>query len=342
MPPTPKKSRPAGARPPSRPIQRTTAGQLRITWSGMRTMYDFWGEPIKRHYTLDTLEHATNRMLIGQDKIIGPSIRQVVGNSAVISLAFELFQEGKFQLIFRVRALAANRKTAIFGFVVAKNHQELSTVAEHEHTCLRVMHERAPNHVVRPFHGGRIFFPPTRSGHGEGRLVFAYLTQWLGNYHELGVERDLNFYVNVLRPQRLTNAQTEDLKTKMVEIIARTYDPLKRDCMEMPQIASGDFVVTKPTQGPLKLKLIACRRIVNRISPAKLIHLIASTSWDWDGKPFKIVPTEAEGLFDGIVRARGLEEARSWIKAYRNAVLDGNLPEQDVPNKRALEKLCKK
>ena len=148
--------------------------------------------------------------------------------------------------------------------------------------------------------------------------------------------------MNVLRPQRLTNAQTEDLKTKMVEIIARTYDPLKRDCMEMPQIASGDFVVTKPTQGPLKLKLIACRRIVNRISPAKLIHLIASTSWDWDGKPFKIVPTEAEGLFDGIVRARGLEEARSWIKAYRNAVLDGNLPEQDVPNKRALEKLCKK
>src|SRR5690606_35872386 len=105
---------------------------------------------------------------------------------------------------------------------------------------------------------------------GQPRFIYVYLTQWLQGYHELGVQRDLQFYVNVERPLAFTIAQTEILKRRMVEIIARTYSDETHDCMEMPQIASGDFVVTKPSRGEPRVKLIACRRLLRNMTPAKL------------------------------------------------------------------------
>jgi hypothetical protein len=305
-------------------------------------MLDFWGNELKRYYTLETLENATNAMLTQHDRFVASSVRDVAGGSPLVSLTFELFQEGAWQLIYRLRVVNGSRKEAVFAFVVAKNHQECTRVAEAEHANLRVLYARAPQFVVRPFGGGQILLPPGKQKPGERRPIYAYLTQWLGTYHELGVEKDLSFYINVMKPHRLTKVQTEELKSRIVETVLRSYDPAKRECMEMPQIASGDFVVTKPNQGPLKIKLIACRRMLHGVSPSKLIHTIVSTKWDWAEKEFRIVPEVPEAFFEALVRARGMEDARSYLKSYRQKVLDGAYPEQQALNKKALERLCKK
>jgi len=100
--------------------------------------------------------------------------------------------------------------------------------------------------------------------------------------------------------------------------------------------------VTKPNQGPLKIKLIACRRMLHGVSPSKLIHTIVSTKWDWADKEFRIVPEAPEALFEALVRAHGMENARNWLKSYRQKVLGGAYPEQQALNKKALERLSKK
>ena len=312
-----------------RPRVTERAGELRTRWTGLRPLYDYWGNEIPRYYNVETLANAVERLLKGRDTFIMPSIRQVLGPAPVTYMAFELFQEGQFQLIFRLNAGNARRKRASFGFVAAKNASELSKVAAAEHRNLRLLHERIPTHVVKTFQGGEVFLPDRHGRNEHHRHVYVYLTQWLGTFHELGVNKNLQFFVNVKNPMTLTVAQTEELKAQMVEIVAGSYDPKKRDVMELPQIASGDFVVTKPAKGPLRLRLIACRRIVKNVRPSQLIHRIAETHWPWGQQELHFAPADPDATLRAFQRAWGTAQAKVWLDAYRNDIERGRLPEQE-------------
>ena len=309
----------------------TTSPGPRFQWSGFRPLFDYWGREIKRFYQLETLSSATEWMLRkNKDRFLIRSIQDVLGPAPVVSLSFELFQEGKYQLIFRLRAANAKRKEASFAFVVAKAHGDYSETASKEHGNLCALHERMPLFVVKPFRGGLIFLPDRRQRADHGREVYAYLTQWLGGFHELGVARNLQFFINTPKPHLFSAAQTEALKARMAEIIVRSYDPGKQTCMDMPQIASGDFVVTKPAQGTPKLKLIACRRMLQHVSPAKLIHRIAEAHWDWGGLEVRLAPADPDAFFASLANARGAEEARAWFTQYIAAVRRGTYPPQET------------
>lgn len=312
---------------------------MRIRWSGFRPMYDFWGNEMKRYYQLETLASATDRLLNTSDRFIVPSVQAVLGPAPITTLSFELFQEGRFQLIFRLQAANAKRKTATFAFVVAKKHEDFSAVAQAEHRNLQVLFERAPAHVVKPYRGGTIYLPDRHQRLEHGREVYAYLTQWLNGFHELGVNRNLQFFMNVPRPHTFTIAQTEAMKGRMIEIVVRTYAPGKREAMDMPQVASGDFVVTAPSKDLPKLKLIACRRIQRHLTPAKLIHNLISTSWDWNGLKFRLMPADPEILVDAVMAAVGPELTRAWFSAYDGAVARGTVRESDVLSREDLRGL---
>ncbi len=316
--------RPSSPRPPAkaraaRPAKPARSGRpeprLDIRWTGLRPLYDFWGNRLTRYYKLETLAKAVEGLIRGRDRFIVSSVQQVLGPAPLASLVFELFQEGRYQLIFRVQATNTKRKQALFGFVAAKRPGDFSKLAAVEHENLRILNERDPEHVVRPFQGGRIALAGPRSE--APREIYAYLTQWLGTYHEMGVAKSLQFYVNVKNPQIFTLSQTERIKGQIVEVIARSYDPVKRTCMEMPEIASGDFVVTKPTQASPRIKLIACRRLLRNMNPAKILHRILETHGDWGGRDFRLAPAEAETLVEGLERALGRDEARRWLDLYR-------------------------
>lgn len=297
----------------------------RIRWTGFRPFFDYWGNEIKRFYQLETLASATEYMIEHRDQFIVPSVKTVMGPSPLTSLHFELFQEGRHQLIFRLQAGNTRRKQGAFGFVAAKNAQEHAEVARQEHRILEELHRRAPQFVVRPFRGGKVFLPDRHGRESHGREIYAYITEWLNGYHELGVNRNLQFFLNTLKPHTLSLAQTELLKGQIVEIMARTYDAEKRNAMAVPEIASGDFVVTHPDRGPLRLKLIACRRIVNVSAPARYLHQIATASWEWGDTLFRICPDEPETFFQGLKRAVGAETARLWISQYLSLVRRGTV-----------------
>ncbi len=299
----------------------------RLLWTELRPMYDFWGAEIRRFYQLETLVNAVGKYVHERDTFILPSVHEVLGPAPLTSLTFELFQEGQFQLIFRLRAINVHRNVATFAFVVAKKEGDFSRVASNEHALLRVLHERCPEFVVRPYLGGAIFIPNRREPN-RPRPIYAYLTQWLNSYHELGVNRSLQFFINAKQPHVFTIAQTEELKAQMIEIIARTFDPQRRDSMELPQIASGDFVVTKPRRGTPRLKLIACRGLLRGLTPAKLLHQIVDVRWDWGGRQLRLLPNDPALVLEGLSRARGPQQARAWLKEYRKAIESGKFPEQ--------------
>ncbi len=306
-----------------RPVRTNVVrkGPLRVRWLGLRTMYDFWGKEIPRHYQVETLSSSIEGMVLGNDRFIVPSIQQMLGPAPLTNIVFELFQEGQYQLIFRVRATNVKRKMGVFGLVAAKKEGSISTLAEAEHLNLRILYRRDQDFIVRPFLGGTVFLPDRYHRKEKDRTVYAYMTQWLGTYHELGVDRNLQFFVNVRQPQSFSKAQTDLLKGRMLEVIAKSYDPERRECMEMPQVASGDFVVTKPSQtASPRIKLIACRRLLRNVSPARLLHIFISTEWVWGGRSLSLAPEDPRLILEALGRARGKAEARAWLAEYRAAL----------------------
>lgn len=240
---------------------------------------------------------------------------------------FELFQEGRFQLIFHMAAGNTKGRQAHCAVVAAKREGEVSKIARREHENLIVLNGRAPEHVVRPYFGGQVFMARAKPGKGgQPRFIYIYTTQWLHDYHEMGVQRDMQFYINTAKPITFTLAHTEAIKRKITEIIARTYSPETRDCMEMPQVASGDFVVTKPSRGEPNVKLIACRKLLRNMTPEKVVGRIVRSHWDWGGRPFTLCPAEPRTLLDGLAAARGPEEAGLWARAYCDAAKSRILP----------------
>lgn len=297
-----------------------------MQWENLRPLYDFWGKEFKRFYKLETLASAVEKKLNEHDPFILPSITGVMGRTPIVSLRFELFQEGKFQYIFRVRATNSKRKRSNFALVAAKNAVEFSQLAKSENANLTLFHERAPHHVVEPFKGGTVYLPDRYRRKGQGREVYCYMARWLGAHHELGIGRDLQFFVNVKRPQRFSHAQTQALKCRIIEVMLRTYDPSARNCMALPEIAWGDFVVTKPSVGPPKVKLIACRSILTRVTPPKLINEMVQAKWTWGGRSFRLRPDGPKDFLEAMANVLGKKQALGWLSQYRAAIARGRYP----------------
>jgi hypothetical protein len=110
----------------------------------------------------------------------------------------------------------------------------------------------------------------------------------------------------------------------MAEIVLRTCDPAHHNAMDIPEVASGDFVVKKG-RGQLSLKLIACRRLLTRTSPVRLLDKILAAQWPWGQQTFELAPEAPETLFAALERARGREEALQWAGQYVAAVGAGKI-----------------
>ena len=286
-------------------------------------MFDYWGEEIPRYYRLETLANAVEHHLRTRDRFIIPSVNAVMGPVPLVSMRFKLFQEGAVQLIFQLQAVNAKKNRTSLAFVVAKNATELSKTAHQEHQNLRALHVRRPEDVVEPLQGGKIFLPDRHGRKTHGREIYAYLTRWLGGYHELGVNKNLQFFINALPPHTFTRDQTEALKQRIVEIVVASYDPNQKTAMAIPQVASGDFVVTRTKSGVPRIKLIACRTLQKRVTPPRLIDRLVRAEWAWGEKTFRLVPVDPADFIAALQAALGKEETKRWLAAYERAVKVG-------------------
>jgi hypothetical protein len=95
--------------------------------------------------------------------------------------------------------------------------------------------------------------------------------------------------------------------------------------MEPPQIASGDFVVSRPEAGrPVQLCLIACRHILTSVSLARCLRLFLGYQGQWAGKVFHLLPKDPRLLFDAlnqglVVKNEGRvtwDQVESALKSY--------------------------
>ena len=308
-------------------LQTKDGGLLYIKFKNTEPRFDIEGKEYKRHYKIETLTNALSKQIRTNDKFVLSSIRDTLGNVPVKNIEFELVHESRYRFTFKLKILAANRKQATFGLVVAKNHKEYSELTKNENTFMRILHERIPKMSVQPLKGGTIFLPDRHKRKEFDRDVHAYMTTWQGGFHEMGLQNNLNFNVKTPRITRMTPTQTESVKRRMVEIILRTYDPTRRNAMSIPISPVTDFFASKPASGTPHIKLAACTDMQNRVSPAKMIHRIVSAEWVINKKVFCLMPSDASEMMQAITNALGKESAIDWLTQYKKAVKAKRLPE---------------
>jgi hypothetical protein len=295
---------------------------------------DYWGVEMKRFYQIETLASATEHRLKTGDRFITPSVSKILGDSPLTSLSFTLEQEREHSLVFRFRAGNTKRKSAVFAYVAAKNDGGYSEMTETEHRLLGVLYGRAAKYVVRPFFGGTVYLPG-RTGR-QGREIFGYCSQWPTRHEPLGVTKTLQFFVNAEKPHLFSIAQTEELKGQVIEIMAATYDAKAGDAMALPNITGGDFVVSHGGKGPLRLKLVACRKMQAKLTPARYLNDIIRAEWPWGDRTLRLAPEDPAILLAALQRARGTQEGRDWVVQYLDAWKAGSLRAINKPYTEAL------
>ncbi len=307
-------------------------------WSGFRPLFDWRGNEWKRFYRLETLAAAVDGAVRGKDWFIIPSVQAVLGPAEVFSLSFSLVRENVDTLTFRMDATNARRKRASFAFVAAKNDKECSASARTGHAYLRTLCERVPESVVRPHRGGTVYLPDRHRRAAHGRVVYAYVTQWLPGYETVGIDGNMQFCALGERRHTFTIAETEALKAQIVGLMARSYDARRRNGMGVPDIMAGDLLVRRTRRGLPRLKVVACRRMVSGVSPVKALHAILAGAWDCGGRAMPLAPSNPETLWEGLAGALGRDTAVQWLRQYLDAVEGGRItpPAVDVAGLREI------
>jgi len=236
------------------------------------------------------LNQPKNLLLTSLGQLDGqPAIRQDFSEFKTVH-----FQEGQFQYIFRVAARRRTGGRVHMAMVVAKGGQENSAMAQREYRHLRRLYRRRPQIVVPPLAGGPIPAP-------GGPPLFIYFTRWLASHHELGVDGRLNFFVNEAPLHHFSRQASERIRASILTHLFALYDPIAKTTPEPPQVASGDFVISRPTAGrPVSLRLIACRDIRRPVSLEGCLRLYLGYHGDWAGKVFTLVPKDPKLLFTAL------------------------------------------
>jgi hypothetical protein len=268
--------------PPARAKKEGDAIPLRIRFE---QKHDFWGDPMPWHFSRDALTRCLLGTMHRPDNAILQSYRMLArAGGEIRRIRMHHFQEGQFQIIMKTRVESAHSARE-FCTVISKDAGHIGRVAAEEFRNLQELYARDSRHVVRPLAGG---FLELRTEHGDRKRLFTYCTEWLEGYHELGLNKQMNFYINEVPFHHFNADITRHLKKNMLQICYDLYDPATGSAIEPPLIAAGDFVITRPAYRlPLKLKLIACRRILRGLTPQQCGRLYLDYEGEWGGKIFR-------------------------------------------------------
>lgn len=247
--------------------------------------HNFWGEPFRWPFGPGAVKQALEQVVNRRGSPVLQSIRAAAGGDArVRAVHFDHFQEGDYQLVFRTRVTLSGRSPLLLSTILSKDPGKASRIGREEHAILQELSRRAQKYVVRVFDGGTV---QLRWRNGK-RPHYLYCGQWLRDFHELGVNRRMNFYINEQPFHHFDRQATTRMKKQILDICMAFYDESSRTAIEPPLIGAGDFVVTRPKRGkPIRLKLIATRRLIGDLDRADALKMYMDYRGDWGGKTFK-------------------------------------------------------
>lgn len=253
----------------------------------LQRMHDYWGAPIRWQYSREALVRCLQSIVRRQDNLLQRSCTAIRGKpQRMTRIAMDHFQEGAYQLIFKTRICFVDARPLVLCLVVAKDSGQTSRLAQREHRNLVDLHKLRPDLVVASHRGGYLNVDRER---GAPLKIYAYCTEWLSNFHELGVNRRMNFFINEKPFHHFDRAATVRIKQQIIDHCLALYDDKRERGIEPPSIGAGDIVVTRPKSGrAVKLKLVAARKVLPGLTRDACHKMYLDYRGEWGGKTFRL------------------------------------------------------
>lgn len=307
---------------------------LNVVWPGLRKWEQAHEKEFKRFFQFETLENSVQGLLRNPECHIMQSIRAVMGKDAITNLAFHIVHESSVDLTFKLEATNTKKKTSLFAFIVAKNHQEFTTVVNAKHRQLLHLHQQAPKYTVRPLELSTLYFPDRHRRKENDRDIAVYMTTWPQGYvplirHQSGQYASHEDAVRLLRKD-----ETEQVKMRLVEMLVDSYDPVMRQCAAIPKANDGNLLVKRNKKAPARILFVGADLHRIRMSPAKLVGSIVGSEDDPSQLP--LLPAEPIKLVEALNNVLGKDTARTWLSQYVGAAAKHKVP---APHPDYLEKL---
>ena len=263
--------------------------------------FDYWGEPIMWVHNPEYIVRAIEILMAQPDNPVYTALASIGVSEGLESILFHHWQEGDFQIIFRVDATSRGAEPVSLCLLLAKDGGEVSEIVDTECRNLSALSERHPA-VITPLGQGELEMLDAESGGVE--FLSYYVTPWLPDFHELGVNKEMNFFVNEEPFHDFSRAETDQLKRDMIEICLSLYDVETRTGIEPPLIGAGDFMVTRPVEGEaLRLRLIASGPAVVYDSLDACLTALLEDQGEWGDQAFSLRPSDAALISDAAVAA---------------------------------------
>lgn len=280
---------------------------------------DYWGRLLPRYVPDDILRRALLRRITADDGFLVRALSTAAGSlvkvSDIRSAVFDHFQEGDFQMVFRVRVELRNHLRPIrLCVLVSKGNVVSGRIAAGECRLLSRWSRKAPDLVVGPLADEWVPVPSYGGEPNDTKRLFVYVTPWLTRLHELGVTHDLRFFVNEHPVQRFPAGWTDLVKSKILSLCLALYDPGAKEAIAPPLIGAGDIMINRPRNGQQpRVKLIAARGIRKADGPAACLRIYLDYAGEWGGRRFTLAPTDPvllrAAVMEGLVQRNAFDEA---------------------------------
>lgn len=299
---------------------------------------DAQGRLLRRFFQLETLVHAIERAIERQLPPFSRVAEGIEGGAESLRLRLELLREDDFKLVFRLATAGTVGKRAAFILMVAKNAEECAKRATAQWSLMKTLAARAPGLVLAPLQTGTVFLPDRHRRVAHHRDVAVWLGEDLPGYAQIGSNKQHQFVLLSAPPVALSVAETEQVKARLVELAARSFDARERTALDVGSLAAGDLLVRRGGGSVTYLRIGGAKQLMQRATPARVLDGLQNATWNWGHGPFHPIPRDPEMFLGALEKALGKAIAREWVGEYVQKVQQGRVPKRNPEYFVAFEK----
>ncbi len=295
----------------------------------------------KGFFREETLEKATELLLVERDPLIQPAARRLLGETPIGALHFDLVWENANRFLYTVEASNRLGGRATLGWMVARNHQEFGAVLRAGYEGLCQLNKVAPALASEPLGAAFVYLPDRYRRPEMGRELPVYLFRWpareaaplcVANPDQLSLAA-------APRPRLMGRVETERIRFGLTELIVRGFRADKSVGLNLPALSPDDFLGWRSEGGVASVNLVFCRAREVHSSPGRYLQRLLSMTWPAPGGAFGVVPEDPARFFAAVCAAAGDDTARMWVAECCGLFAGRAARAEKGPGARYVEKL---
>jgi len=276
--------------------------------------------PVRHFYQGESLASSLEVAISRVDSMFFPDRTRGVAPKDLKAVDGEIISENHYAIEVLLELKGAARKSHRVRLIVARNDQELALLVRAEARHLAALAARLPKIVAAPLANGLLFLPDRHRRTGQNRRIPVYSTRTLPDSLYCGVGGPEQLLAYSSSPRLLSRDATDKIKTRVLEICLRSFDPRARTAMPPPDLQRGTMRLATKTGAAGEVVITGCPYIWDHLDHVGLFHRLTGFDWKEGDRSMPLLPANHDLFREAIVAALGKATARDWAKDYAAAL----------------------